>query len=167
VYFIWQVAGTHDANGTIAQCNIWLITRLQKWVADLGHQGVYSQFIQGLDTIKDQQTMAIKWGTPDNVRLWLTANGADDNGTERALAIEYAYPGTDPAAGNPIAQERIYAQRLERVLVEEHRFKGGIPINKDSGANQDRILSQKVSGKYMFLVNKSQIRELSQVIAQS
>ncbi len=171
MYFIWQVADAYDAKGAVAQCNIWLITRLQEWVAELGHQGVYSQFIQGLDTIKDQQIMATKWGTPDSIRSWLAANGAGDDEAERDLAFQYAYPGTDATAGNPIAQERTYAQCLERVLVEVYNFRGCFLINKDCDDNQDRLLSQKVSAhkdsqKYTCFVSNVRTRELNQRVAQ-
>ena len=91
--------------------------------------------------------MATEWGTPDNIRKWLTANGAGNDDAERGLAFQYAFPGTDAAAGNPIIQERKYAQRLERVLVEKYNFKECSPlaINEDSDDNQDRLLSQNVS----------------------
>ena len=105
---------------------------------------MYSKFIQGLDTIKDQQAMATQWGTPDNIRTWLIANGGGIDETERNLAFQYAYPGTNAEAGNPIAQERMYAQRLERLLADVYNFKEFFPINKDYVNNEDSRLSQKV-----------------------
>jgi hypothetical protein len=136
---LFQVMDVYDAKGQIAQCLILLVRRAQKWVVTLGHEGVYRNFVEGLDALVDPIRVHENWGTPEHIRAWLTAKGAGEDADEPQFAAQFAFTGSNDAAGNPLAQEKEKSKDLENVLIQRHKFKQYIP------RNEEVVLSQYVS----------------------
>lgn len=129
----------YDDRGSVAECLILLIRRAQKWVVALGHEEVYKQFLEALDSLNDSNIVHENWGSPANIRAWLTAKGSEQDAAETQFALQYAQTGFNDGVGNPAAQAKKKAQDLENVLIQHHRFTPNGPIN------QEVVLSQRVS----------------------
>jgi hypothetical protein len=130
----------YDSKGNVAECLVLLIHRAQKWVIELGHDGVYKEFVEGLDSMKESNAVHENWGTPAKIRAWLSAKGAADDAAERHFASDHEYAGFNSGNGNPVAQEKEKAKFLEDALTRDHGFTPYVP------RNEEVVLSQRVSG---------------------
>jgi hypothetical protein len=140
-----QVIDVYDDKGNVAECLALLIRRAQMWVVSLGHEAVYKQFLEALDSLNNPNMVHENWGSPANIRAWLTAKGSEQDAAETQFALQYALTGFNDGAGNPAAQAKKKSKELENVLICHYKFTPNRP------RNEEVVLSQRVSASYRNL----------------
>ncbi len=140
-----QVIDVYDDKGNVAECLALLIRRAQMWVVSLGHEAVYKQFLEALDSLNNPNMVHENWGSPANIRAWLTAKGSEQDAAETQFALQYALTGFNDGAGNPAAQAKKKSKELENVLISHYKFTPNRP------RDEDVVLSQRVSASYRNL----------------